>query len=345
MAAQKPPLAGPPIEQSTLNLLDQYSFAWRYEADHPLPDAGRRKQIREEAHNAPPREVDRIRAALAAGRFVPPTIVTRDGYYVDGNTRGGAYEKSGVRRAHAIVLDVDFETASSDVQRRLKGLGAALNLAHGNRLTPAETRDAVITLAEDPNLDTTRIAELLGEPRNTVARIMRRERGRKWLTEQGFETNGTVTDGLLSVFATRFNDWNAEPAKRITELAMNADLKADEVKDLARRVEATDSDVAATEVLDTAAAELSNRIERVKYQGRGRPTHAGKVRRGMGIVASLLDGDGLERGVDTDPATAVAYLAELELVVERLGKLRDLQAAHNAQMTLDDANGNGSADA
>ena len=330
------------IDQSTLDLLLQYGIPYRYEADWPLPESGRRKQIRDEKHNAPKREVDRIRAALAAGRRVPPPIVTRDGYYVDGNTRGGAYEKAGVKRAHAIVLEVDFEKASPDVQRKLKGLGAALNIVHGNRLTPDEVRDAILVLAEDPTLAQYpgRIAELLGEPKAAVTRVLRRERGRQFLKDQGHTPNGAMTSGVLNVFASRFKDWHAEPAKKITDIAVAADLNAEELKDLARKVEATSSDSEAVSVLTTAEGELGDRVRRVQFHGRGKPTIAGKMRRALGIIANLTTD--LDRAVDDDPSSACSYLAELDKALERLRALRDLQNERGVQLGLDcESNGDG----
>lgn len=324
------------VEQSTLDLLKQYALDWTYEADHPLPEAGKRKQIRDEKHNAPVKEVKRIRAALAAGRRVPPVVITRDGYYVDGNTRGAAYEKAEVKRAHAVVLAVDYEKASPEQQRKLKGLGAALNIVHGNRLTPDEVREAVLTLAEDPTLAhyPSRIAELLGESKADVARVLKLERGRTFIRSHGHTVNGNMTAGVLNVFAARFSDWHTEPAVKITDIALTADLSAAELTDLARKVEATTSDSEAMTVLTEAEAELQDRVRRVAFHGKGKPTIAGKLRRALGNVTRFTEE--IDRAVDDDPSSARGYFDDLNNAIDGLTRLRDAQAQKNAQLTFPD---------
>jgi hypothetical protein len=273
---------------------------------------------------------------MKRGEEIPPPVVTRDNYYVDGNTRGQAWEKNGVKRAHVILVHENYEGASNDLDRRLRGLGAALNIRHGLRPDRESIRGAVLKLAEDDQLEPGRIADLLGEPVNAVTNVIRENNGVKLLEGHGVHVNGNVSAGVLRMFGSRFDKWHAEPQAAMAKLAIDAGFNTKEIRDLAQKIEAEAKSEA--EVLRMLAAEREAndvRIRQVRYVGRGKPTPWGKAKRTLGQFLSIAED--VDRVIDPNPSTASAYMVELKQARDTLERVIEAQEAKLAQLELSES--------
>jgi hypothetical protein len=260
-------LSGSGPSPQVRNLISQFGFEFDYQ-DEELPDPKRRIQVREEKHYAPRGKVEEIRAALRRGEPIAPVVLTQDGYYVDGNTRGAAYYVQEVRRAPAVVLRVDFEGADEVADRNLRGLAAALNIRNGKGLDDKERALAVKAMLSDPEMTQERVAGLLGVPTRMVRQISEEIRGRERLNRVfGREVNGSVSATVARYFGPRMDKWHSGTINRIAELVVAAGLNGRETLDVIRRVESGDSDEAQTAIIEDERRSLEPLIQRRRQLG------------------------------------------------------------------------------
>src|SRR6185312_8470394 len=103
--AQTPPKEVPPVapaikDKNSLpdyakpvaDKIEKLGFKWEFDYEFPVPDPDKtqRVQIRDVAHIAKQADVNIYAAALKRGDKFPPGVVTKDGRFVDFNTRAKA---------------------------------------------------------------------------------------------------------------------------------------------------------------------------------------------------------------------------------------------------------------
>ncbi|MFZ0230470.1 MAG: hypothetical protein WAL41_26800, partial [Mycobacterium sp.] len=103
----------PDYEKSTADRIENLGFKWEFEYKYPIqaPDTVQRVQIRKDQH-APPAEVTRYAQAMKRGDQFPPGVVTKDGRYVDFNSRAMAAHKLGWLDFPAFILNVRVDSAT-----------------------------------------------------------------------------------------------------------------------------------------------------------------------------------------------------------------------------------------
>jgi hypothetical protein len=121
--------------------IEKVGYAWKLHAqwDRQSIDPTKHIQVRDEADVAPKETVEQLAVSMAYNA-IDPIVVTRDGALVNGHTRVKAAEKQNRRYLPAIVIQIDYATASTEQQAKLMLLGATLNQQQGNRLKSGAMR-------------------------------------------------------------------------------------------------------------------------------------------------------------------------------------------------------------
>lgn len=161
----------PYFAQDTAARIDLLGFRRRFLPNAPLAERGKRLQVRDTAELAPRNEVARYMQAIKRGDLLPPVILTRDGYLVDGHTRTEAARQAGWDYFPAFELDVNFEGAPDAMIKQLITLGAASNLTHGRGMSRKNIQQ-VIRMVQNPGDQAKDIAKKLHVPTYTVQSVM-----------------------------------------------------------------------------------------------------------------------------------------------------------------------------
>ena len=166
------------LAKPVVDLVERFGFHWEFDYERPMPNLGRRIQIRNEKHYAPPAMVTSIRDAMKRGEKLPPVVVTQDDYLLDGSTRVTAAQRIGFPHIQAVILDVTYESAKESEKRRLAALGAAFNARYGKGIDREELRGAVEQIGSDPTYTATRIAALIGVTDTVVQSLLAEKKAR-----------------------------------------------------------------------------------------------------------------------------------------------------------------------
>lgn len=256
----------------------------------------RRVQVREPRHYAPKAEVERYAIQMGHSKF-PPIIVTRDQWIIDGNTRVGGALKRGDRFFPAYIVQIDWKDATPRQRQELYAIGATMNAANGNPLTPAERRESVRNLL---GLEWTegQIERVAGIKPVEVKRVKRDLIAEKRAAQVGLEVtspeDGRVIrnggTGAVSGAAKRAlgqsmaADLHDEPFLELAKLAADAGLGAAEVTQVARAAKEASSDAEALRAIAEARAEAADRIRQRELTGKSKPSPAAQFRQALGHV-------------------------------------------------------------
>lgn len=311
------------IDKPVVDLIEKFGFAWEADYRYPTPDQSKRIQIRAEEHLAPAAKVAEIRAAMRRNDPVPSIVVTADGYTVDGNTRTRAAVANKFPTMHAIVLDVEVESATEGESRRLRVLGAAFNARHGKNIDRNELRRAVDHISEDATYTATRIAALLGVTDATVNNIMAEKRAHDRASGMGFHVNGSLTPSKLRALGHASEVLHDEPFRQLFGLVQDSGMTQEETGELLKTIRKAQSD---TEALSLIAHEREARREQVahfKASGRSVPPDSGKLRRSLGFVLGF---DGRESElIERNPHLAQEHIDKIEKAIAILEAVADAQ--------------------
>jgi hypothetical protein len=260
-------------------------------------------------------------------------IVTSDGWLIDGNTRVGARlrRKEGFHPAY--VLEIAHETADESTLHRLNMIAAELNV-WGKAYTLNERRKACRHyLAEGFTYD--QIGQRLGLSRSQVSQVRAEADAEQRMTDVGIAwDNGR---GELSIVAKRALGrasaltLHDQPYEDLVELALDADLKSNEIDKLVVQLAEAGSDQEQVDKIATVRVENADRIREVGFTGRGRPSLPNQLRQHLGFVMKYAGERYVERNLDA----AQNHLACLEASYAILGDAITAQKAHDAQLMLD----------
>jgi hypothetical protein len=211
----------PDTAKQAADLIETLGFQWELDFEYATPDPAKRIQIREEVHYTPRPMVMQIAAAMARGDKMPPVVVTKDGYLIDGNTRTAAARHNKYPAVQALVLSDSYEGCTEKVERRLQLLGAAFNARHGKGIDRQEIRRAVEKIGADTSYDGTRIAALIGVTDATVKGLLAEMKARKRADDAGLHLNGSVGATVLQKLGQASEKLNDEPFLQVTKLAQD----------------------------------------------------------------------------------------------------------------------------
>ena len=274
----------PDTAKPAADLIEKLGFQWELDFEYPTPDAARRVQIREEAHYVPREMVMRIAAAMARGDKLPPIVVTKDGYLIDGNTRTAAAQHNKYPAVQALVLTDSYEGATEKVERRLRMLGAAFNVRNGKGIDRQEIRKAVEAIGADSTYDGTRIAALIGVTDGTVKSILAEMKARRRADDAGLHLNGSVGAAQLQRLGQASEKLNDEPFRQVASLAQDTGMTAAELREVIRQMYEAKSDDGALAVVEEHRRARREQIAEYRASGKSKPPPAAKLRQRLGFI-------------------------------------------------------------
>ena len=316
----------PDIAKPTADLIERLGFKWELDYEYPLPDLAQRLQIRDASHYAPTAQVAQYAAAMQRGDKFAPIVVTRDGHTVDGNTRVTAARKNKRPDLPALILNVDYETATEAVRNRLRILGAGFNTRNGKGIDRNEITMAVKAVAGTGDYDATRVASLLGVTDATIQGIFAEQRAQERAEKLGVHLNGSVPSSQVRLLGQRSPKLNDEPFAAVTELTKDAGLGRPELRDLCNRIQAVGSDKEKLAIITEERQSREGQIAEYTATGKKKPPVSGELRRKLGYVLTY----------ESDPRALVEFNKDVaERHLEHLTKaIKVLQTALEAQREL-----------
>jgi hypothetical protein len=274
----------PDVAKPTADLIEKLGFSWELDFEYPTPDPAKRVQIREEKHYIPREMVMRIAAAMARGDKLPPVVVTKDGYLIDGNTRTEAARHNKYPSVQALVVTEAYEGCTEKVARRLQLLGAAFNVRNGKGIDREETRKAIEKIGEDPTYDGTRIAALIGVTDATVKSILAEVKARKRAESVGVHLNGSVAATPLRILGQASEKLNDEPFRAVASLAADTGMSPGDLREIIRQMREEKSDEGALRVIDEHRRARREQIAEYRASGKSKPPPAAKLRQRLGFI-------------------------------------------------------------
>jgi hypothetical protein len=273
----------PDIAKPTADLIEKLGFQWELDYEYPTPD-GRRVQIREEAHYTPREMVMRIASAMARREKLPPIVVTKDGYIIDGNTRTAAAQHNKYPSVQALVIPDSYEGCTEKVERRLKLLGAAFNARNGKGIDREEIRKAIVAIGQDPTYDGTRIAALIGVTDATVKSILAEMKAKDRAESVGVHLNGSVAATPLRILGQASEKLNDEPFRAVAALAQDTGMAPGDLREVIKQMHEAKSDEGALRVVDEHRAARREQIAEYRASGKSKPPPAAKLRQRLGFI-------------------------------------------------------------
>jgi hypothetical protein len=259
---------------------------WKFLANSTLVERNKRLQVRDIAAHAPHNEVARYAAALKQGDLMPPVIMTRDGYLVDGNTRTEAARRAGWDHFPAIMLDVAYEGAPEAMIKQLTTLGAAFNLTHGRGMSRQNVERVILTVA-NPGDKAQEIARKLHIPVYTVQSALNITKARERAERLGVDVSDEkrLTGSHMALMGGRNNRYTDPVFAEFLSLVRDARYSLKDSKELGSRIEALGSE---TEKLALITAERDARHDVIRGTAT-KPSLAAKLRQSLGFT--IANGD------------------------------------------------------
>jgi len=290
----------PDAAKQTADLIETLGFQWEFDFEYSTPDPARRIQIREENHYIPKQMVTQIAAAQERGDKMPPIVVTKDGYLVDGNTRTAAARQNKYPTIQALVLTDSYEGCTDKVERRLRLLGAAFNARHGKGIDRQEIRAAVEKISADSSYAGTRIAALIGVTDNTVKGMLAEMKARRRADRAGLHLNGSVTASALRRLGEASDKLHDEPYRQVTSLVHDTGMSLSELNDILKEMREAGSDEGALHVIEQHRRARREQIAEYRASGHSKPPAAAKLRQRLGFILEYESkpGELVERNSD-----------------------------------------------
>ena len=315
----------PDYAKPTADKIEALGFKWEFDYKYPIqaPDTVQRVQIRNSVE-APAAEVTKYAQAMKRGEQFPPGVVTRDGRYVDFNTRAKAAHKLGWPDFPAFVLSTAFDTASDSERERLYLLGAAFNTKHGLRLNRKEVSDVIRKVAGNPDWTVEVVAKHLGLTQSVVKSVFAQFRAEERAARLGVNFNGSITESNKAMLGQRSEKLTDRPFAEIAKLAQEAGLTNEELRDLCNRVqEAEGSDDAKVAVIEAEREAREAQIAHFKATEKKRPPESVNLRKRLGFITGFTAK--VADLLDYNPATAADYLKQVEEASATLKALAEAQ--------------------
>jgi hypothetical protein len=303
--------------------IERLGFDWHEEAqfDLALLSKDRRVQVREVEHYAPKAQVAQYAVQMGQTPF-PPIIVSKNNWLVDGNTREEARVMRKEKYTAAIIIDADFTGKGGKVDARFHALAATLNQTGGQRLTPAEAKAAAKKILSVEGWKPEQISRAVGIKGSLVSQVKRELAAEGKFAKVGF--NGKLSPVVVRAFGSDLlTGLNDVPFKKLAELAVDANLGAKEVTDIAKEMKATGSDAGMIGHVDAKRAEMVERIKEHALLGNGKPAPSSMLRRSLGMVVKYLATP--SSLVEYSPAAMQDHFNAVKAAVDVLQRVLELQ--------------------
>lgn len=312
----------PGTAQVVVDRVELLGHGWSYAASRPLADTARRVQVRDEEALAPPREVAKYAQLLRKGVRMPPVIITRDGYLVDGSTRTEAARKIGLVTFPAVILDVNYENAPETMVHDLIILGAAFNLSHGRGMSAANVERVIAQVADEDD-SPAELARKLGISSSTATTVINMMKARKKAAALGVKLDESLSISHLKLLGGKLAKYTDPVMRELMLLTQDAKLSTPDAVSLCRRLEALSTEPARLEALE---AERASYAEVINGDGNPQPSRAAKLRQALGYLIKQSDP---ARLIEMAPAARANHVRVLDAAS------RQLQAVIAAQREFD----------
>ena len=325
----------PESAKSTAEQIEKLGFKWEFDWEYPVPDPDKtqRVQIRNVAHLAPQSEVNKYKAAMKRGDKFPPGVVTRDGMFVDFNTRAKAAHALGWPTFPVFVINVHYGNAPERDRERVRLLGAAFNTKGPKPLARDEIADIVRSVAPNPDYTAERVAALLGVTTGTVNSVFAQFKAETRAEKLGVKFNGSVNATNRAMLGQKGEKLTDKPFREIARLAQDCALTGPELRDLCKQVqEVTGSDDEKVAIVEAARAEREPQIAHFKATGKSIPPPSVELRKRLSFILSFKDAE--TDLVDYNPNTSAMHLQALGDSIEILQVVFSVQREVPVQETV-----------
>lgn len=308
----------PPEAVTVAQRVGLLGFSWRFFPEKPLADLSRRVQVRDIDELAPSREVAHYAQALRNGDRMPPVVLTKDGYLVDGATRTEAARRARRDFFPAIELDCTYEDSGEAMRQQLITLGSAFNLTHGRGMSRENVERVIMAVSEED--DSPRdIARKLHISEATVSSVLNGMKARSLALRLGVKLDDSLSASHMKFFGGKTQKYTHPVFKEFVTLAQDAHLGMSSVTMLARQLEAAGTEDERLAIL----AESRNSLRRVIATGAApAPSKAGRLRQSLGFLRKF---DNPELLTELNAGYAPEHLRVLNDAIERLQQVRAAQ--------------------
>lgn len=309
----------PPEAVTVAQRVGLLGFSWRFFPEKPLADLSRRVQVRDTDELAPSREVAHYAQALRNGDRMPPVVITKDGYLVDGATRTEAARRARRDFFPAIELDCAYEGSGDAMRQQLIILGSAFNLTHGRGMSRENVERVIAAVAEED--DSPRdIARKLHISEATVSSVLNGMKARSLALKLGVKLDDTLSASHMKFFGGKTQKYTHPVFREFIVLAQEARLGLASVSLLAKQLEAAGTEDERLAIL----AESRTSLRQVIIAGAApAPSRAGRLRQALGYLCKQDNPDLL---VELNTGYAGEHMRVLNEAIERLQKIRAAQA-------------------
>ena len=276
---QLPEWAKPVADQIT-----SLGFTWEFDYQYPVTDAytTQRVQIRDEGHTGQKSEVGKYAEAMKRGAQFPPGVVTKDGRYVDFNTRARAAHKNGWLHYPVFIINIDFGKATENDQNRARLLGASFNTKGPKPLTREEQARLIKPFAGNKDWKAEKLAEHLGVTPATVNSVFAQVRAEQEASRLGVPFNGTVSPTVRTALGGKLDKLTDPLFRELTRLTQDAGLGKPEVNELCKKMQETPgSEEDKLAVISSWRTERGPQISHYKASGKPVPPKSVELRRRM----------------------------------------------------------------
>ena len=249
-------------------------FTWEFDYQYPVADAytTQRVQIRDEGHIGQKSEVSKYAEAMKRGAQFPPGVVTKDGRYVDFNTRARAANKLGWLHYPVFIINIDFGKATANDQNRARLLGASFNTKGPKPLTREEQAELIKPFAGSKDWKAEKLAEHLGVTPATVNNVFAQVRAEQEASRLGVPFNGTVSPTVRAALGGKRDKLTDPLFREVTRLTQDAGLGQRDVNELYKQVQETlGSEEDKLEVISSWRTERGPQIAHYKASGKPVP--------------------------------------------------------------------------
>jgi hypothetical protein len=279
----------PAYAAETVERVEALGFGWKFIEEAGLAEPGKRIQVRDIAQLAPPYEVARYTQALQRGDQMPPVIQTRDRYLVDGHTRTEAARRLRWTEFPAVQVDVIYEQAPEPMRNQLLKLGMGFNNTHGRGMTPANIRALIEQIAAESDRPRD-LAREMHLPESMVNTVTNAVKAMTRASRLGVTLiPGALTNSHLKILGQKSDKYTGPVFAELISLTQDARLSTTATTDLARRVEAVETESGRLTLLTAERASLRTVISgyhRDPDAKRNSPSKAGKLRQHLGFVVN-----------------------------------------------------------
>jgi len=280
-------------------------------------------QVRDSEHQAPKETVEDYAVAMDYNAF-EPIVVTRDGCLVDGYTRSGAAESRHHYFLPAIVLQIDYGTATPKQKAELRALGATLNAQNGLRLTDLEVRKNAANMLSLgwTNEQISRALQLKSAEITSLKQELEAKARLQKLDIDGRKLKAATLRAMGKAPAIDLFD---EPYETLVNLAMDAGFNANEVTSTAKTLKDLTSEASQIERVAELREEMAERIREHALTGVVRYPEASRLRQALGNIVKYAE----------DPLVCIEYNEDkVEEYIEMLRvSINVLQAVLTEQET------------